>query len=156
MATTGVQMASNKVNKVYASPVPAFQALPTSITAAKLVQPTKVEFYPQDDMVEIDLKGHTVEELAAAAHVSVDVIQDAINLRKQQILFEKRYASYAHQILKTSTTIRTTQSTTSSPPTERPTTQSPTTSTTPFIPKKKVITKKPTSNGHKVRHLSRS
>lgn len=142
-------------NKVYGSPVPAFQALPSSITSAKLVQPTRVEFYPKDDTSEIDLKGHTIEELAAAAHVSVEVIQEAINLRKQQTLLEKRYASYSNQILETST-IQTTQSTTSSPPTERPTTQSSTPSTTPFIPRKKVITKKPTSNGHKVRHLSSS
>lgn len=157
MASTGVQVASKKVSHVYASPVPEFQALPSSITSAKLVQPTKVEFYPRDDTPEIDLKGHTVEELAAAAHVSVDVIEDAIRVRKQQMLLEKSYANYAQQVLKTSTTIRTTQATTT--PTERPTTQSSTTtrpSTTPFIPKKKVITKKPTNNGHKVRHLSRS
>lgn len=37
----------------------------------------------------MDLKGYTVEELAAFANVSVDVIKSAIKLRQQQMMKEK-------------------------------------------------------------------
>lgn len=39
----------------------------------------------------VDLKGYTVEELAAYANVSVDVIKAAINLRQQQMMKEKNF-----------------------------------------------------------------
>lgn len=97
----------------------------------------------------MDLKGHTVEELAAAANVTVDVIQAAIKMRQQQLLLEKRnYANNLKQRIgndviaptnPTTTTIRTTQSST---------TQS---STTPYVQKRKV-SKYHIAGGHKVRN----
>lgn len=157
MASSGVQVASERISPVYAASVPEFQALPSSITIDKLVQPTKVEYYPRDDLPAVDLRGHTVEELAAAAQVSVEVIKDAIKLRQQQMMLEqKNYASSSKQKFKKATTVQAApQSTTLLETTERVTTQSTTIkpSTTPYVPKKKV-TKKPTKNGHKVRNLS--
>jgi hypothetical protein len=154
MASSGVQMVANKrTSQVYTEPVPVFQALPSSITSAKLVQPTKVEYYPKE-LPEVDLKGHTVEELAAAANVSVDVIKAAIKLRQQQLQFEQK-PSYKKKFLATTSAIQTTQSTTTTPEetttTEKETTQFTTSkpSTTPYVPKKKV-TKKVINNGHKV------
>lgn len=148
MASTGVQIDSEKVSRVYASPVPQFQALPASITADKLVQPTIVEYFPKEEMPEVDLKGHTVEELAAAANVSVDVIKAAIKLRQQQLILEKK--NFSKQKFKKST-IK--QSTVPSESTEKVTTQSTTAKsiTTPYVPKKKVV-KKAVNNGHKVRN----
>lgn len=65
----------------------------------------------------VDLKGHTVEELAAAANVSVDVIQKAI-FERQKKLEEEYWANYTRTSSTSSTTRRTTTTTT-----ERPTTQ---------------------------------
>lgn len=161
MASTGVQMIGKKISPVYAAPVPEFQALPSSIASAQFIQPTRVEYYPKDDNDElkVDLKGHTVEELAAAANVSVETIKAAIKVRQQQMLIEKK-TSTKPKWKKTSsiatTSVKTTQSTTSES-TEKLTTQSATTtkpSTTPYVPKKKVVAKKAIKNGHKVRFIS--
>lgn len=138
-------MTGAKVSPMYARPVPEFQALPSSITAVKLVQPTKVEFFPKDDdLPQVDLKGHTVEELAAAANVSIEVIQSAIKVRQQQMLAEKKGPSKWSWPTKTmgQTAPVTTPSELSEKVTTRP-------STTPFMSKKKV-TKKVIRNGHKV------
>lgn len=43
----------------------------------------------QSNPPTIDLQGHTVEELAAAANVSVEVIKSAIKLREEEMLKEK-------------------------------------------------------------------
>lgn len=157
MANKGVNGEGDAI-AIYAEPVPNFQALPSSITAAQLVQPTKVEFYPETDLPEVDLKGHTVEELAEAANVSVEVIKRAIKVRQQQMLVEKQMKSRTttkKKFWKPSTTPK--QSTTSSESTEEVTTQSAVTkrSTTSYVPKpKKKVTKKPIKNGHKVRKLT--
>lgn len=154
MANKGVNGEGDAI-AIYAEPVPNFQALPSSITAAQLVQPTKVEFYPE---TEVDLKGHTVEELAEAANVSVEVIKRAIKVRQQQMLVEKQMKSRTtpkKKFWKTTTTPM--QSTTSSESTEEVTTQSAVIkrSTTPYAPKpKKKVTKKSIKNGHKVRKLT--
>lgn len=47
----------------------------------------------------IDLKGHTIEELASFANVSVDVIKMAIKMREQQMMTKKE------ETMKISTTI---------------------------------------------------
>lgn len=141
-------MVGEKVSPVYARPVPNFQALPSSITSAKLVHPTKVEFYPKDDAPQVDLKGHTVEELAAAANVSVEVIQSAIKVRQQQMMLEKKVTSKWRR----PTTVQTTPVTLSSESSEKVTTKTTKPSTTPFMSKKKV-TKKVVRNGHKVRRI---
>lgn len=153
MASSGVQTISERVSHVYEAPVPEFQALPSSITSAQLVQPTKVEYYPKDDLPQVDLKGHTVEELAIAANVSVSVIQSAIKLRQQQLMLEKKNFS-KQKFFKKTTPLQTTQASTSSESTEKVTTQSTTTkpSTTSYAPKKKIL-KKSTKSGHKVRNL---
>lgn len=44
--------------------------------------PTKID-HP---LPQVDLKGHTVEELAAVANVSVDAIKKAIELRQKQLI----------------------------------------------------------------------
>lgn len=154
MASTGVQVVGERVSPVYAAPVPDFQALPSSISEAQFVQPTKVEFYPSDDFPEVDLKGHSVEELAVAAGVSIEVIKSAIKLRQQQLMLEKKMKANS---VKTKQWKTTPQFTASPKTTEVATTQSTTTtkpSTTAYVPKKKV-SKKPTKNGHKVRNLTR-
>ena len=142
---------TGKISPVYPASIPNFEALPTSITAAKFAQPTKVEYFPNDDFPEIDLKGHTVEELAVAAQVSVEVIQEAIKVRQQQLMHEKK--NFAKQKSNKSPTVQVTQSYIEFEPTEKSTTQSTTTrrSTTLYTPPKKKVTKKPLKNGHKVR-----
>lgn len=40
-------------------------------------------------MPEVDLKGHTVEELAAVANVSVTAIKKAIEMRQKQLMAEQ-------------------------------------------------------------------
>lgn len=42
--------------------------------------------------------GHTVEELAAAANISVEAIQKAIQVKQQQLLAEQEAAMYKQQI----------------------------------------------------------
>lgn len=139
MAGPGVQSLPERVNVIYPS-LPDFQALPSSISSVQLMPPTKVEYYPKDNLPEIDLKGHTVEELAAIANVPVSVVEAAIHYRKQQLSLEqKNMQQQSAQITTLATTEKiTTQSTTTMP------------STTPYVPKKKII-KKATSIGHKVR-----
>uniref|UniRef100_A0A182MAD5 Chitin-binding type-2 domain-containing protein n=1 Tax=Anopheles culicifacies TaxID=139723 RepID=A0A182MAD5_9DIPT len=69
---------------------------------------------------EIDLMGHTVEELAAAANVSVEVIKEAIRVRQQELRAQKQYekqqAAYAQaQFFAQQTTPTTTTTTTTTP-----------------------------------------
>lgn len=49
-------------------------------------------------MPKVDLRGHTVEELARVANVSVETIQNAIKMRQQQLLLEQQTAMYQHQL----------------------------------------------------------
>lgn len=92
----------------------------------------------------MDLKGHTVEELAAVANVTVDVIQEAIKMRQQQMLLDRRnYASQLKQQISNhittpaTTTVRTTQPTTT---TQRTTTSEP----------RRRVSKYAVRGGHKV------
>lgn len=82
---------------------------------------------------EVDLRGHTVEELALVANVSVATIKNAIKMRQQQLVLEQQAIQYQQQMemLKAAaprlsptraptrppTTTTTTTTTTSSPPT---------------------------------------
>lgn len=100
-----------------------------------------VQNFQDEDLPQVDLKGHTVEELAAAANVTVDVIQAAIKLRQQQLMLEKQ--NYSNQLKQkisnyvtpaTTTTIRTTKTTR-------------TTTAATYVPKRKV---RPISGSHKV------
>uniref|UniRef100_A0A182VZA4 Chitin-binding type-2 domain-containing protein n=1 Tax=Anopheles minimus TaxID=112268 RepID=A0A182VZA4_9DIPT len=73
-----------------------------------------------DAAEEIDLMGHTVEELAAAANVSVEVIKEAIRVRQQELRAQKQYekqqAAYAQaQFFAQQTTPTTTTTTTTTP-----------------------------------------
>lgn len=95
------------------------------------------------------MKGHTVEELAAAANVTVDVIRAAIKVRQQQLMNEKRYASKLKKTVGNYATGQTTPATTekvTSAITTQPTTPR---TTTPFVPKTKV-SKYRMAGGHKV------
>ncbi|XP_041788373.1 proteoglycan 4 isoform X3 [Anopheles merus] len=77
-----------------------------------------------DAAEEIDLMGHTVEELAAAANVSVEVIKEAIRVRQQELRAQKQYekqqATFAQaQFLAQQTTPATTTTTTTTTPRPR-------------------------------------
>uniref|UniRef100_A0A182J8B7 Uncharacterized protein n=1 Tax=Anopheles atroparvus TaxID=41427 RepID=A0A182J8B7_ANOAO len=77
-----------------------------------------------DTDAEVDLMGHTVEELAAAANVSVEVIKEAIRVRQQELRAQKQYerqqAAYAQaQFLAAQTTPTTTTTTTTTTPRPR-------------------------------------
>ncbi|XP_055644091.1 homeobox protein 13 isoform X2 [Toxorhynchites rutilus septentrionalis] len=142
--------------------VPAFQAMPQSVSRIstgpvihvdnKLSNPTIknsiMTIPPRHDVIGkgatvvdgVDLMGHTVEELATAANVSVEVIREAIRVRKQEILAQQQYhkqqaAIIQAQILAAQQATSTTTSTT---------TTSTTTTTTPR-PRRY-----PTHSGHKV------
>lgn len=107
-------------------------------------------------MLQIDLKGHTIEELAVMANVSVDVIKSAIKLRQQQLKKtenkDKGSSLFSKENFHTET-IQVTQPWLSSSPTSSKTspvttTQSTTLKTT-YIPKKK-MKKQQLHNVHKV------
>lgn len=105
--------------------------------------------YNDEELPQVDLKGHTVEDLAAAANVTVDVIQAAIKLRQQQLLLEKRsYTNQFKQKINNYVTARTTPLTT----TIRTTTTARTTTATAYVPKTKV-SRHPIAGGHKVREM---
>lgn len=139
---------------------PEFQSLPSS-TSEKFETLTKVETFPSEtDISDIDLKGHTVEELAAAANVDREVILSAIKIRRQQMMLEKKnqnkipmiaekkYTTSKQVTYPLETTLSTTKIETS---TYSPTTKfKPTTpATLTFVTKKKL--KKHSPNGsHKV------
>ncbi|XP_037041412.1 uncharacterized protein LOC119078071 isoform X1 [Bradysia coprophila] len=149
--------------------VPAFQALPQSVTKISSGQIVQLDskkavntntIYPSnyvkredvnqpsiDDqsqfiapqpftsplkLPKVDLMGHTVEELAAAANISVEAIQKAIQMKQQQLLAEQQAAMYKQQIeimqqfatttkmpTRPSTTTTTTTTTTARPVTKR-------------------------------------
>lgn len=90
--------------------VPAFQAMPSSVTrvsGGQIVQlspnsiiehnsikredtkPPQHEISLAKPVPTVDLKGHTVEELAAVANVSVDAIKRAIDLRQKQLIADQ-------------------------------------------------------------------
>lgn len=83
--------------------------------------------------------GHTIEELAAAANVSVDAIQKAIQMKQQQLLAEQQAAMYKQQI-----EIMKSLATTTAMPTRPSTTATTTTTTRP------ITRKYPISGGSKV------
>ncbi|XP_035897539.1 uncharacterized protein LOC118505609 isoform X2 [Anopheles stephensi] len=129
--------------------VPAFQAMPESVSRISTgpvvqvdnkLQPSVIKnsimsIPPRRQMTkpgptiatgtadagdEIDLMGHTVEELAAAANVSVEVIKEAIRVRQQELRAQKQYekqqAAYAQaQFLAQQTTPTTTTTSTTTP-----------------------------------------
>ncbi|CAD6996464.1 unnamed protein product [Ceratitis capitata] len=105
--------------------VPAFQAMPNSV--ARLAAVTKSITSAEDRILhthpnylqfeepKFDLKDVTVEELAAAANVTVDTIKHAIYVREQQMKAEHRAmlaAKLRQEFVRTSTTARTTTTTT--------------------------------------------
>lgn len=140
--------------------IPEFQSLPSS-TSEKFETLTKVETFPSEseNFSDIDLKGHTIEELAAAANVNKDVILSAIKIRRQQMKIEKKSSMISEKnypstfvSYPTETTVSTTKSETKS----ESTTHSPTiklTTTTPatitYVTKKK-LKKHPLNGSHKV------
>lgn len=111
--------------------VPVFQALPTSIsristgTTVEIDNNGGYEYFEGADedpiaVPKVDLMGHTVEELAVAANVSVSTIRKAIYLREQQLYQEKKAelnANKKREYLRSSSTTTTTTTTTQRPST---------------------------------------
>lgn len=134
------------------SKVPAFQAMPSSITPIARVAATQAAQiepriitaaksqsssslsssssqkqahpnYLQFEEPKFDLKDVTVEELAAAANVSVETIKHAIYVREQQMKAEQRArlaAKLREEFIRTSTTTTSTTTTTTTTTTPRP------------------------------------
>ncbi|XP_055382934.1 uncharacterized protein LOC129613053 isoform X2 [Condylostylus longicornis] len=131
--------------------IPPFQSIPQSVSRISTGQTVEIEsnqFPTSDDELinypKVDLKGHTVEELAQAANVSVDIIKGAIALRQQQLI--KDYQAFL-QNQKQNNQKKQSDDTKDAPflPTPIPTsTSSPTkTTTTTFTPRN-------SKNGQKV------
>jgi hypothetical protein len=107
-----------------------------------------VQTLEDEELPQVDLKGHTVEELAAAANVTVDVIQAAIKMRQKQLLLEKRnYANGHKQKISTRVTVQPTTAATTTTTIRTTTTTRAT--TTPYIKKK--VSRHRIAGGHKVR-----
>ncbi|KAH8355943.1 hypothetical protein KR200_003722, partial [Drosophila serrata] len=113
-------------NPVVSQPVavPVFQAMPASIARIANVgkEHRTVSNHPnylQFEEPKFDLKDVTVEELAAAANVTVDTIKHAIYVREQQLKAEHRAqlaAKLREEFMRTSTVKTTTTTTTTSTP----------------------------------------
>lgn len=102
-----------------------------------------------EELPEVDLKGHSVEELAKVANVTVEVIQEAIKMRQQQMLLERRnYASQLKQQISKHITVQTTQATTTTVRTTQPTTT--TQRSTPSYSPRRSVSKYSIRGGHKV------
>ncbi|XP_065076123.1 uncharacterized protein mtg isoform X2 [Ochlerotatus camptorhynchus] len=140
-----------KDNNIHVQKVPAFHAMPESVSRIstgpviqvdnKLSEPTiknSIMTVPsRSDVTKgttvvdgVDLMGHTVEELAAAANVSVEVIKEAIRVRKQELLAQQQYQKQQSAIVQAqiiaaqhakSTTTTTTTTTTTPRPRRYPT-----------------------------------
>lgn len=155
-STSFEETAASNVNVI--SVIPNFQSLPLS-TSNQFESLTKVEpSPPEEELPSVDLKGHTIEELAAVANVSVETIKSAIKLRQQQLLVEKNIQQKLSVDKKItyepSTMLTTLQATTAQRTTTEKTTPSTTTSifrtTSTYVPKKKIIKKHPLQGSHKV------
>ncbi|KAH8310895.1 hypothetical protein KR044_003417, partial [Drosophila immigrans] len=122
-------------NPVVSQPVavPVFQAMPQSISRianvgkADVAQPeqrtiSKHPNYLQFEEPKFDLKDVTVEELAAAANVTVDTIKHAIYVREQQLKAEHRamLASKLREEFMRTSTVKTTTTTTTTTTTPKP------------------------------------
>lgn len=144
-------------NNIGSQQYPPFQALPPSLSRISQgpifeidgnYNSLQAQAMTQDQqMPQVDLKGHTEEELAVAANVSVEVIRKAIQMRQNQMMAEqKNYAMQLQQQLSY-------QQPTTPFTTQRPTMQTPKTtaitSTEAYKPKKKV-SNRPLAGGHKV------
>lgn len=115
-------------NPVVSQPqaVPVFQAMPESIARIAHVGKSEVARpeqrtlakhpnYLQFEEPKFDLRDVTVEELAAAANVTVDTIKHAIYVREQQLKAEHRAmlaSKLREEFMRTSTVKTTTTSTT--------------------------------------------
>ncbi|XP_055607966.1 uncharacterized protein LOC129755477 isoform X2 [Uranotaenia lowii] len=139
--------------------VPAFHAMPESVSristgpviqidnklsSEPTIKNSIMTIPPRHDVTKgstvvdgVDLQGHTVEELAAAANVSVEVIKEAIRVRKQEILAQQQYQKQQAAIVQAQ--IQAAKKTTLTTPTTT------TTTTTTQRPRRY-----PTHNGHKV------
>lgn len=147
----------NPINEIVSfdiksSSVPAFQSMPSSITRLDKVslnqtpnrnqiqsgvfQPDPMPLPPSNKLPVIDLMGHSVEELAAAANVSVDIIKSAIYMRQQELLAAQQAAAYHKLMIEQPKTAITTPTITT------------TTTTTP-----RPIIKKPIGGGNKVNYF---
>ncbi|CAO1404399.1 unnamed protein product [Diamesa serratosioi] len=151
-------------NNIVAQQYPPFQTLPTSVSRISQGPVYQIDNHynsPQDQQLpQIDLKGHTVEELAIAANVTVEVIRAAIKMRQKQMMIEqKNYAIQMQQQLSVQQQQQQLSAQQQQPTvaftSPRPTTQTTktiaittTTTTKPFDSKK--VSNRPLAGGHKV------
>lgn len=139
--------------------VPAFQSMPNSVSRistnhadpkVSVIMPINRAQEPprgfeSTQLPSVDLQGHTVEELAAVANVSVSVIRSAIHMKQQEMLAEQkmsiRQQETYNQIQQQfgMQTVGTTTSTTTTTTTPRP----------PPIPQK-TPSRYPMAGGNKV------
>lgn len=145
-----------KDNNIHVQKVPAFHAMPESVSRIstgpviqvdnKLSEPTiknSIMTVPSRSDVRkgttvvdgVDLMGHTVEELATAANVSVEVIKEAIRVRKQELLAQQQQQKQQAQIVQAQILAAQQMKSTT------------TTTTTTTTPRPR---RYPTHNGHKV------
>lgn len=120
--------------------VPAFQSMPNSVSRistndqkVSVVMPINRGQEPPRgfqpiQLPSVDLQGHTVEELAAVANVSVSVIKSAIYMKQQEMLAEQNLnlrqqetynqiqQQFGMQAIETTSTTTTTTTTTPRPP----------------------------------------
>jgi ATP-dependent Lon protease len=161
---------SQKINEMMysnAQTVPPFHGMPSSVSristgpveetyqrpeAQKIVSQytrnTQSNPEPVSSFPSFDLRGHTLEELAAAANVNVSTIQAAIEMRQQQLMEKQQQEMFFMQQLQQQQqqqmiAMQTTTTTTTTTTTRRPST------TTLFTQKPR--SKYPVAvNGHKV------
>lgn len=115
--------------------IPQFQSMPDSVSRISTdgieepkitrgFQPDPMPIPASTKLPVVDLMGHTVEELAAVANVSVEVLQAAINMRQKELLAQQQALAY-QQIMATHATSTTTTTTTTAAPTTRATPRPP-------------------------------
>ncbi|XP_070498101.1 uncharacterized protein [Chironomus tepperi] len=135
----------NYGNQISLSEVPSFKGIGEDhfkINAQALTQDKEDD----ETLPQIDLKGHTIEELAEFANVTVDVIKAAIKIRQEQMKNAQKY--YTNNFTKRKTALPTESVTQQSLATQK-TTKLVTPAITHTTPKKKV-TKYLYTKGHKV------
>lgn len=139
-------------NNIVSQQYPPFQSLPTSVSRISQGPVYQIDNHynsPHDQhLPQIDLKGHTVEELAIAANVTVDVIRAAIKMRQKQMLAEQK--NYAIQMQQQISLQQPTTAFTSPRPTTQTTKTIAITTTTQAYDTKKVINRPLLAGGHKV------
>lgn len=102
----------------------------------------QVNNIPENELPQIDLMGHTVEELATVANISVQSIKSAILAKRQQLYLEQlngKMVNVNYPKFTSIPTTRQTTTTTTTTTTQRPTTKLISSITKPLIGNHKVL-----------------